>query len=81
MARPLRPYPPPLDLNGHRKIIFIFKWQQNKKRLKKSSFFHNGPAFTPHPLLMAWPLAEELFLRLPLGEPAMNKTHCHVMEI
>ena len=40
--------------------------------LQKSDFFLNGPALTRPPplptLLMAWPLAEELFLRLPLPD-------------
>ena len=39
-----------------------------KKKIKKSSFFLNGPAFThPPPLLMTRPLAEDFFLRLPLS--------------
>ena len=25
MARPLRPYPPPLELNGHRNFFFVLK--------------------------------------------------------
>ena len=50
MAGPLRPYPS--ELNGHWKI---------KITVQKSSFFVNGPAFTPPPsLLMARPLREEL---------------------
>ena len=32
---------------------------------KQSSFFLNGPAFIPPPLLMAWALVDELFLRHP----------------
>ena len=32
------------------KIILTFKWQQNVTKVsKKSSFFLNGPAFTPPP--------------------------------
>ena len=45
------------------------KTSTNGNKIKKSLnffFFLNGPAFTPPPLLMALPLVEELFLRLPL---------------
>ena len=60
MGGPLRPtLPHPLELNGHWKV-----WTLEKK-IQKSFFFLNGPAFTPPPLLMARPLREELFLRLP----------------
>ena len=38
-----------------------------KKSFKKSSFFLNCPVFTPTPpLLMARPLVEDFFLRLPI---------------
>ena len=63
----IKALPPPSSLMAigtkNNKIIFIFEWQQIKKQsFKKSSFFLNGLAFTlPPPLLMVWPLVEELF--------------------
>ena len=59
MAGPLRQKPThPLELNG--------RWNVGKKGLNKKYFFFNGRPFTPPPLLMARPLREELFFRLPL---------------
>ena len=40
----------------------IIDREQDKKNVQQKLFF--GPAFTPPPLLMAWPLVDELFLRL-----------------
>ena len=63
MAGPLRPNPLP------RRASWPWKfWNIGKKRFQKSYFFLNGPALypLPSPLLMAWPLREELFI---LGFP------------
>ena len=63
MAGPLRPNPPPpSSLMG---VEILEGW---KKGSKKSFFSIMARPFTPSPLLMALPLREELFLRLPLGE-------------
>ena len=51
MARQLRP----LEHNGNRNFFLILK----------KEFFLDGQAFPP-PLLMAWQVVLELFLRLPL---------------
>ena len=57
MARPLRPYLPPRA-----------KWPSELYLSSEKSVFVIGPAFTigppPYHLLIAWPLVEELFLRL-----------------
>ena len=60
MAGPLRPNPPPSSLMAVGTL-------ENKIRFQKSFFFLNGPDFYPTPLLMARPLREEFFLRLPLA--------------
>ena len=40
--------------------------KKKKKKFQKSSFFLNGPALTPPPLLMTWPLVEDLFFAASL---------------
>ena len=57
----IRPYlPPPLELSGNIFLIIFFE-------LQKEFFFLSGQAFTPlpPPLLVAGPLKNKPFLRLP----------------
>ena len=57
MARPLRPNPPPLELDGRWNVIV------GKKKVPKKFFLFMARPFNPHPLLMARPLRGERFLR------------------
>ena len=61
MAGPLRPNPPPPS--SLMAVEILERW---KKRLKKVIFFLMARPITSPPFLMARPLREELFLRLPL---------------
>jgi len=64
MAGTLRPYPP--HSSSLMAVEILEYW---KKNVKQKYFFLNGPALYPPPLLIARPLKEELFLRLPLKYP------------
>ena len=63
MAGPLRPNPLPPQLS----LMAVEILERWTKSFQQSSFFLKGPALYPPPLLMAQPLREESFLRLPLG--------------
>ena len=63
MAGPLRPNPPP---PSNLKWLLKF-WKKVPKKVILSLMVR--PLTLPPPLLMARPLREELFLRLPLGMP------------
>ena len=56
MARPLRPYPPPLELSGHTFFSRFFL------ELQKTVFFLSGQALTPPSLLVAGPLKKNVFV-------------------
>ena len=56
MAGPLRPNPPPPP--SLRAVEIYERW---KKRFQKKFFSLMAQPFTPHSLLMARPLREELF--------------------
>ena len=55
VVRPLRHYPPPLELSGHKKFSRIFL------ELQKTGFFLVAKPFPPPPLLVAGPLKKYRF--------------------
>ena len=72
MAGPLRPKPlPPSSLMA---VKIMERWE---KKFQKKFFFPSWPCpLPPPPLLMAWPLREDIFCGFPYIWVFCHKTVC-----